>query len=193
MATQYTNLKGVLKWAKVYDPDEAFGTKNWKVNLYFHDEKELEKFQRTGLQMGIKEDMDGKYITLRRPVQKLIRDDLVMFSPPEITGVVNVKYVNEDGEKVRQFNKGDKVKVIREGEPVLLGNGTVGIVNLSYYNTSKGFGHRLESIRVIDLVEYEGNASTPKKEPEEELPVPAKVKTKGKVSTEEALNDKLPW
>lgn len=154
MSTKWINIKGTIKWAKVYDPDVAFGTENWKVNLYPSDGKEWEKFQKTGLALKVREDDDGKYITLRRPTKKLIRDDLVIFMPPEITGKVQVTYKDTEGNKVRQYNKGDKTNVITEGDRVELGNGTEVIANFCYYDTSKGPGHRLEGLRVLELVEY---------------------------------------
>lgn len=183
--TKYTNLKGKIKWAKVYEPDIAFGAENWKVNFYPADGKEWEKFHKTGLQLKVKSDDDGDFVQLRRPTKKVIKDELVIFSPPEITGQVSVQYVNPEGLRVRQYNKGDKVEVIRTGEPVELGNGTEVIVNLSYYETAKGPGHRLESITVLDLVEFIRNdvpTMVPKEEEEEVVEEHNKD-----------LNDKIPW
>lgn len=189
MTTKYINLKGSLKWAKVYEPDEAFGQKNWKICFYPADDKEWEKFNKTGLQLKRQEDTDGEYVTFRRPTSKVIKDDLVMFSPPEITGEVNVSYKDQDGNRIRQYNKGDKVTVTRDGEPVNIGNGTEAIVNLSYYQTAKGPGHRLESIRILSLVEYYPSdfpTDTPKKEE------PKKEEKKSEDKKKE-LNDDIPW
>ena len=160
MATSWINLKGTIKWARVYEPDEAFGQKNWKLNFYPANEAEWEKFRKTGLMLKEQEDIDGKFITFRRPTTKVIKDELVVFAPPEITGEVKVTYKNSvNGERLRQYNKGDKVEIQREGEIVTIGNGTEAIVNVSYYPTLKGPGHRLESLKVISLVEYNGSAT----------------------------------
>jgi hypothetical protein len=186
LATAYTNLKGTIKWAKVYEPDSFAGAENWALCFYPYDGAEWEKFQKTGLQLKVKDDPDGvsgKFFKLRRPTKKLIRDDLVMFSPPEITGVVNVSYQDPDGNKIRQYNKGEKVTVNRIGDPVELGNGTLVIVNLSYYDTAKGKGHRLENIKVLDLVEYQ-KAETKTETQASEGEDPKKS---------EDLNDDLPW
>lgn len=152
MATQYYNIKGRIKWAKVYEPDEFSGAENWKVNFYPFDGGEWEKFQKTGLQNVPKEDEDGKFVTLRRPVKKLINDELVIFSPPEITGAVNVSYQDDEGNPVRSYNKSKPVKIKVVGEKEILGNGTLVVLNISVYDTAKGKGGRFESLRVLDLV-----------------------------------------
>lgn len=184
-------LKGNVKWAKVYDPDVYAGASNWKVNFYPADEKEWGKYETAQLQLVKKEDIDGKYIVFRRPTQKLIGDNLVVFSPPEITGKVSVRYVDAEGNKVRQYNKGDKVKIVREGEPELIGNGSLVLVNFSYYNTAKGAGHRLEGLNILEHVEVvqDGDGRIQDKD---DTPVKEEIKTETK-SLKEELNDDLPW
>jgi hypothetical protein len=194
MATRYQSLRGMIKWAKVYEPDSFLGAENYKISFYPANEDEWTKFKATGLELQPKEDTDGvsgKYITLRRPTKKLIKDDLIVFTPPEITGEVQVSYQDENGTKVRQYNKADKLKINRVGEPIELGNGTEVVVNFSYYDTIKGKGHRLENIRVTKLVEYDREnteASTVK----EEVEVKKETKTEKK-SLKEELNDEIPF
>lgn len=194
MATKYQNLKVKLKWCKVYEPDAFMGAENWKVSAYPVDEKEWDKFKATGLELGVKTDADGEYITLRRPTKKLIKDELVVFAPPEITGVVNVTYENELGERIRQYNKGDKVKLVTNGEQEMIPNGSLAIVNFSYYDTIKGKGHRLESLRILELAEYV--EATPRVVDEAEAKEEVKeVKKEVKKSSDkkEELNDEIPW
>jgi hypothetical protein len=156
MATEYHNIKAKLKWVKVYEPDEYAGSKRWKINVYPFDGKEWEKVTKSGIQVTPKEDEDGKYITLRRDTSKVIKDDFVLFCPPEITGAVEVSYTKPDGERVRSYNKGDfKGDIILKGERKDIGNGSVAIVNFSTYNTKQGVGHRLESLKILDLVGFE--------------------------------------
>ena len=184
MATKYHTFKGALKWAKIYEADEYSGDKRWIVNFYPHDGGEWEKFQKSGLQLKVKEDEDGKFITLRRGVKKLFGDEIVFFSPPEITGAVNVRYKNSKGEVVRSYKKGDE-EPVREGEAVIIANGSVALVNVAVYDTQKGKGHRLENIKVLDLVAMpptsggDDNAKEDKEELEEDK--------------KEELNDDLPW
>lgn len=194
MATKYQNLKVKLKWAKVYEPDAFMGAENWKVSAYPVDEKEWDKFKATGLELGIKTDADGEYITLRRPTKKLIKDELVVFAPPEITGVVNVTYENELGERVRQYNKGDKVKLVTNGEQEIIPNGSLAIVNFSYYDTIKGKGHRLESLRILELAEYIEAPKAEDQAKEETVVKKDEPKVKDvKTSVKEELNDDIPW
>lgn len=197
MATNYLTLKGTVKWAKIYDPDVFAGAENWKINFYPDNDSEWEKYNKAQLQLVVKEDIDGRYITFRRPTKKLIKDDLVIFSPPEITGKVQISYTDEEGNKVRQYNKGDKIKVSRQGDPVLIGNGSLCLVNFSYYTTQKGAGHRLEGINVLDLVEV-GQQTLSDKPVEVIEEVKAedskeKKKVKNDTTVSEDLNDALPW
>lgn len=195
----------------MYEPDEYAGAKNWKVTFYFDSEEEFQKFKKANLSLEVKQDEDGRYVTFRRPTQKVIKDDLVVFSPPEITGVINVLYVDKDGNRVRQYTKGEKVTVYRvdaEGneikdpktEGLLIGNGSTVLLNFSYYQTGKGAGHRLENLKVLDLVEYKEGPSgvtpvVPKISVSEEKE--EKKETKGKKTEvsgiHEDLNDKIPW
>jgi len=191
LATNFYKLRGTLKWAKVYEPDSFMNAENYKIAFYPLDEKEWDKFKATGLELKIKDDTDGvsgKFVTFRRPTKKLIKDDLVIFTPPEITGLVNVSYEDENGNKIRSYNKADKLKIKRVGNVVELGNGTEAIVNFCVYDTVKGKGHRLESIRVLQLVEFEREDY----EQEKETVVETKIEKK-KSTVSEDLNDDIPF
>jgi hypothetical protein len=164
--------------------------KKWMINFYPHDEAEWDKFRRTGLDLKVREDQEGgKYIILRRQTQKLIKDNLVLFSPPEITGAVNVLYQDDNGNTVKSYNKGDNVKVNIVGEQTPIGNDSVCLVNLSVYETPKGNGHRLENLKVLDLVEYH--------KPDQQVAEPvADKKPELKVvdgDLKKDLNDDIPW
>lgn len=197
-------MKGSIKWAKIYEPDEFSGSKRWILNFYPSDGGEWEKFQKMGTELGIKEDEDGKYVTFRRDTGKVIGDNFVIFSPPEITGAVEVRYVNDEGTSVRSYNKGDKVTVTRIGDPVLLGNGTTALVNLAVYDVKvsgkSSKGHRLENIKVLDLVEYEsagGGAPVkidPKVVEEAKKAQAAELKVEKEApKKDEELQDEIPW
>lgn len=204
MATNYYNFKGLAKWAKVYEPDSYSGAENWKINLYFKDDKELSNFQKTGLDLKIRDDKDGegKYVTFRRPTKKTIKDDIIFFCPPAIRGKVSVNYLNDNDEVIRQYVKGEyKGKVTRDGDAVLIGNGSKISVNVCIYDTAKGKGHRLESITVYELVDYKEVDSyddeseevvVEKEEPKVEEVKEVKKEAR-KIPTEEELSDSLPW
>ena len=40
------------------------------------------------------------------------------------------------------------------GDPVLVGNGSKAQITLAVYTTQMGVGNRLESIKLLDLIEY---------------------------------------
>lgn len=204
MATNYINVKGTLAWAQVYEPDEYAGDKRWKVSFYPFDGNEWEKLRKAGVQLESREDKEGKsFVVLRRACKRLFGDDVTFFSPPHITGAVNVAYVNKGTDDlVRSHKKGDGVEIEQVGERVLLGNGTVAIANIAVYDTAKGKGHRLEALKILDLVEFnpdrverpETQAETPKVE---DKPAPAKETkartAKAETEVKEDINDEIPW
>lgn len=120
-------FQGTIKWAKVHTPDPKFG--NYEVNLY-PDKPSWAAFKRSGLELKIREDDDGKFITLRRPDKKLIKNEIKEFGPPKVMTADLEKF---DGN---------------------IGNGSKVTVKVNVYDTQKGKGHRLEAIRIDELVEY---------------------------------------
>lgn len=193
MATKYITLKGKFKWAKLYEPDEFSGDRRYITNFYPHDGGEWEKYNKSGLQLKVKEDEDGKFITLRRGVKRLFGDDVVFFSPPEITGAVNVQYKNSKGEVVRSYKKGDD-EPTRDGEAVIIANGSMGLVNIAVYDTQKGKGHRLENVKILDLVSMPDLDGPPDFEDEpKSKDEPKKEPEKSDKKEKEELNDDLPW
>lgn len=182
MASKYITLKGKFKWTKIYEPDEYSGDKRFIMNFYPEDGAEWEKFSKSGLQLKVKDDEDGKFITLRRPFKRLFGDDVVFFSPPEITGAFTVQYKNSKGEVVRSYKKGEE-EPVRVGDAITIGNGSLGLVNICIYDTQKGKGHRLENIKILDLVSLPDFVE---KEDEE-------VELEKEPEKSKDLNDELPW
>ena len=123
---------GPCKWAKVYQPDDYKGDKRWKINVYLN--KETKKLlKESGVQLKIREDDDGEFVVFSRPVERQYQDETKEFKPPKIF---------------------DKELVEIED---LIGNGSVITAKISVFDTAKGTGHRLEAIRVDNLVRYEEN------------------------------------
>lgn len=133
MSTTYHYFSGTTKWAKVRKPDDKYG--NFQVPLYM-DEANLKKFRELGLALSVKEDEDGSFVTFKRPKEKLIKGEIVNFGPPKVYNADNTE--------------------MTEG---LIGNGSKITLKISMYDTVKGPGHRLESLRVDDLVKYESRDS----------------------------------
>ena len=124
MASKYFKFSGKCMWAQLQKPDPKYD--NYKVTLIM-DGANLEKLKQSGLQLEPKMTDDGVTVTFRRPSKKLIKSEIVEFGPPKVSG-------NPD-------NK-------------LVGNGSTVEVDVVVYDTMKGKGHRLEAVKVLDLVEY---------------------------------------
>lgn len=133
MATNFIYLSGKAKWAKVRTPDEKYD--NYTIDLYPSKESWGE-FKASGMEVRPKKSEDGEFITLRRPNTKLIKGEVVTFGPPKV--------LNPD-------------ETTFEG---LIGNGSTVTLKVAVYDTMKGKGHRLEAVRVDDLVVYEGASLT---------------------------------
>lgn len=163
--SQYWRFKGQVAWAKIYEPDTFRGASNWLLNFYPENETEWANIKKAGLQARVKEDdgeksgVKGKFIPLRRPVVKQIKGNPVYFTPPRIfdkDGEPIILYTDGQNKEIRSYD--DKSLVInRVGSPVLIGNGSTVYVNVVVYPTEMGPGNRLESIQILDLVEYEKN------------------------------------
>lgn len=135
MATKIIYLTGKAKWAKVRTPDEKYD--NFTIDL-FPTKESWGEFKASGMEVRPKRAEEGEYITLRRPNNKLIKNEIVNFGPPKV------------------LNPGPEETPF-EG---LIGNGSTVTVKVAVYDTMKGKGHRLEAIRVDDLVVYEGAQAT---------------------------------
>jgi len=129
MATKYVYLSGSTKWAKTKKPDEKY--KNFQVPLYM-DDKSWELFKTLGLGLKVNKDKETNepYVTFKRPESKMIKNEIVNFGPPKVLSYNNEEF---DG---------------------YIGNGSEVTVKISVYDSMKGPGHRLETVRVEKLVEY---------------------------------------
>ena len=149
MATEIHKFTGKAKWAKVYDAEEFRGSTNWKIDVYL-DKKGLDARSKAGIQSKVYEDEDGKYVSFKRPKTKLIKGVLNEFSGPKI--------LDKDGNELVSYRKAaDGLNWERVGNPVLIGNGSEVEVTIAVYDTQMGKGQRLESVRVIDLIEYKSD------------------------------------
>ncbi len=123
-------LSGKASWAKLTKADQKY--QYWGLELEL-DAPSWEKFKESGLQLKVKKNKEGNdYISLRRPVQKPIKNELVDFDPPVLLDADN-----------QPFERRPEV-----------GNGSIVTCKVLVYDTLKGKGHRLEGVRVENLVEY---------------------------------------
>lgn len=154
--TQYVTFKGKAFWAKIYKPDDFRGAVRWTLNLVMDDEAEWKKFKDLGIQKKVNKNADGEYFAASRPTTKMIAGKIVNFTPPIVydkEGNVLVGYYNDQGHLLRSYDDPNK-KVTKVGENVLIGNGSEVEITLCVYPTAMGVGNRLETIKILDLIEY---------------------------------------
>lgn len=123
---------GPCKWAMLDKMDEEY--RCYKIDVYL-DKENLKKFYDSGLQLKIRSDDEGDYVTFRRKVDSLLEGQQ---EKPK-------KLINQEGEYV-PFD-------------ALVGNGSIVTAKVDVYNLKKikGTGHRLEAVAVESLVPYEGS------------------------------------
>lgn len=137
-STETVYLTGKAYWAKLIEPDAKY--KNWTLDLY-PDEESLELYKQTGMTQELRENDKGEiYIKFRRPTSRVIKEDLVKFDPPAVW-------------------------LDKKPYTGLIGNESEVTIKVSYYDTFKGVGHRLDAVRINKLVEFDPDAPM-KKEPE---------------------------
>lgn len=195
MATEIHFWKGSIEWAKVYEPDTFSGSSRWMIN-FFPDN--MEEVKEAGCQAEPKEDQNGdQYIRLRRDTQKLMGSNLVKFTPPRLTGEVDVKYVNKlTGEPVFNWNAMEDPNLEYEqvGDRVTLGNGTKATVRVAIFDTQRGKGTRLEGLEITELVKYESEADQEQKAADNNGEATVKKATKAKKTPEKkSSKEAAPW
>lgn len=163
--TQYYRLTGKIEYAHhLFVPDEypaGSGQKRWQCNFYPDDRDAL---KLTGCQLRYDRKTDS-YVRPRRDVRKKIKEEIVEFEPPRVT--------NADGTPFE-----DRI-----------GNGTHAEITISVFPTGMGNGHRLEAVRILDLVRYD-----PVVDEGEEAPT-SKVETKVETTpvVKPKVKPKLPF
>lgn len=129
--SKFVYFTGPCKWAKVYTPDDYNGEKKWKIDVFL-SKSDLKDLKATGLKLKVKEEEEtgSKYVTFNRPVVKEIKGEMVDFDAPRV--------LNKDKEDITD----------------LIGNGSTVTVKVLVYDSAMGPGHRLEAVRVDNLVQY---------------------------------------
>lgn len=173
--TQYVKLTGKVAWAhRLIEPDEYMGKENYTVNFY-PDEAGKEFFKKSGLRLQPKTEtredtnlVGEVFVRLRRPTERDFKDGKTFFMPPFIynkDGSPLVTFVDQNG-KAHTQHKGN-IDLEQKGEYPNIGNGSEVEVELSIYDAGPyGKGHRLESVRIIDLIEYVAPEEEEQSEPE---------------------------
>ena len=133
MASEVILLSGKAEWAKVRKPDDAFGGSFFKITVDL-DKGSQQVFAASDLQLEPKE-IDGSFkVTFRREAEKQWPDGTVEeMGPPAL------------------FEADGKTELAKS---VLIGNGSEVSIKVEVYDTKRGKGHRLKSVRVDKLVPY---------------------------------------
>lgn len=131
MATKIIYLTGKCTWAQLETPDKKY--KSFSINL-FPDEDSWTKYRESGLELKARTDAyrdNAPYIKLSRSDEKLIKGAVVKYGPPVVLDADNAEF------------------------PVIprIGNGSDVTCKVSVYDTSQGKGHRLEAVRINELVD----------------------------------------
>lgn len=146
MASKKVILRGKLYWARVYEGnhDEYSGSEFYKVTLVPDDESWV-KFSKTGSSLQAKpvsSDDDAKALTFRRDIHgkevldKKTGKKVILGGGPPLVKMADGEILDSD---------------------TLIGNGSEGEVLVEFYSSkkTKRVGHRLEAIKIHDLVRYE--------------------------------------
>lgn len=133
MGTKSYTFTGPCKWAKLVSPDEKYN--KYGLDMYL-DEENMKVFEASGMQLKVKEDEDGKFVSFRRPVKTLFKDEVKEWGVPKVTMA--------DGSELEE----------------LVGNGSNVTVEVDVYDTVKGPGHRLNTVVVNELVVYKRPSDT---------------------------------
>lgn len=130
-------LLGIAKWAKVRKPDPKYN--KYGLDLYLSDGS-WEAFKKSGIQVKVREDSDGKFVKLSRPESKIIKEEVQKLGPPKVL----IRRRDEDGNVTEGYDTFD-------GD---IGNGSLVSCKVQYYPTRNGVGHTLDAVAVENLVEY---------------------------------------
>jgi len=151
LAKEFIYLKGKVSWVRHLRPDDKYGKWNCKLHP---DVESLEKIRElqlaqngvSGIKNVLGKDDDGYYMGFSRPVNKLMRGQVVAFTPPVV--------VNADG----SLFQGDAI-----------GNGTDATIKIEVYTHGtpgggKARACRWESMRIDHLVPFDKNRDLGKEE-----------------------------
>ena len=129
MAQETYYFSGKCEWAKVQEPDKKYN--HYCIDVIL-DEESWDVYNRSGLKLKIRENEKGeKSVRFRRDVEKVFNGETVSLG--------KLKVINANEEKLE----------------ALVGNGSAVTVKVSTYDTkTMGKGHRLEAVRVNELVTY---------------------------------------
>lgn len=164
--TRYYNWVGTMYWAKLDTPDSYNGAKKWTLNFFPESDEVWNSIRESGVKLTATDPetklnkiplafaKKGMFIRPRRDTEKRIKDQMVEFEPPIVTDAAGAPIT------VAFKNNGSKVEI-----------------NCSVFGEGTYTGHRLERVKVLELMETEA-PNKDEASPEVEEP---KAEVKGKL------------
>ena len=138
MATKLYSIRGESYFAHLFKPDSYNGVENYKIGVIPASPEDWNTVKESGIKLRAKKVPDNKaeYLQFRRPAEPRVND-----KGEEFGGGRPLLLLMKDGAKVEL----DK----------MVGNGSDVEVIFSAYDGKMGKGHRLETVIVHKLVNYE--------------------------------------
>ena len=144
MATKTIELTGILEWAKVFESNRDTGDYDQETDGSLTidiilDDSNLKLMKDSGVRKEGKPDPDGRGVRVKfkRPWKDMYGRDWAS-GPIKVYTPSGEDWLDTDG---------------------LIGNGSVGVVFVDVYDTTKGVGSRLVGVQVIDHVVFDSDDS----------------------------------
>lgn len=179
---KWIKFTGKAYWVRIGSKTDDAYDPQWNLRLEL-DAPSLKAFKASGIQKELRDvvtgkpDPDGTMVQFSRKVLKIFKGVPTYFTPPKVYNkdrTVMTEYVDNDDKPVTNVPVKDGYK--RVGPEPILGNGSEIEVSIYMFPTKKGIGSQLDSVRIIDLIEY-----IPENKEEEAAPeVKEEPKKKGK-------------
>lgn len=164
MASKEYVFTGEIKWSDLFVPDNYEGIENYKISILVEDD-EYYRFKEAGIRTRPRKDEEtGKWIvTFKRPAEgKKVTDRT---GKEVILGGGAPRVVNKDGDG---WNR----------DMPLIGRGSTASAKVVVYDAGRmGKGHRLEAVKIDNLIPYDDT----KREQAQEPTVANSTATKSKV------------
>lgn len=148
--TKYMKFRGKVSYAKIYDPDEFMNEKSWKLNLH-PDVDTIAKIKSAGILLKLRDPNEeksgvaGKYFTFKRHTEREFNGVKTEFAPPIV--------LDKDNNKLVYYTPNEDGSYSQHGDRLSIGNGSLIEIDISVFGTERK-GHRLNAVRILDLIEY---------------------------------------
>lgn len=131
MATETFYFTGEAIFPRLLKPDTTYNANGvYSIGVTL-DAASQAQYDKSGIRLKVKTWNGSKpFYTFKRQDKGLMRDQLVSFGPPKV--------IDKDGNALTKF----------------VGNGSKVTLKVLAFDTRNGKGHRLDTVRVDELVEY---------------------------------------